>query len=378
MLTTTRNKFLYCLFILFIPLTLASSDNSCGKNGNQDTICSPIDGETWNNNGTWYLFTWNPTYPTYVAAKSLSLYFYYVVNYKLIEIMSYHDVPNQGEFPIIINSTWFDSPLIAHEYQQHEARAYLLSSDLDPVAEMNNLKSAWPKAIHFNIGESVSSNQQGTSTQTSNDNTNSGSSSTWVTPLVLVICLLAIVISIIVFMVLRKLRRRKLVYGEKTQFDDTKYKNDYHNNNNTMFPLSPSDEGFKYDRQTTYSSSTTQDNMHPPPPTLQSMSNLSCRSDPLLTSTDALLIADTFRQRMRRPEWPHCSTIVQQQQEQQQDDENNNNNHKWSEDDEAQRRLASELLLKKELEAEGTLMKKVGKRANVLSVIQMDSTHSLS
>ncbi|KAI9300045.1 hypothetical protein BJ944DRAFT_291965 [Cunninghamella echinulata] len=268
---------------------------------------------------------------------------------------------------------------MAHEYQQHEARVYLLSSDLDPVAEMNNLNSAWPKAIHFNIGETVSSNQQSASTQTSNENTNPGSSSSWVTPLVLVICLLVIVISIIVFMVLRKLRRRKLVYGEKTQFDDTKYKNNYHNNNNnTMFPLSPSEEGFKYDRQTTYSSSTTHDNMYPPPPTLQSMSNLSCRSDPLLTSTDALLIADTFRQRMRRPEWPHCSTIVQQQQQEQQQDDENNNNHKWSEDDEAQRRLASELLLKKELEAEGTLMKKVGKRANVLSVIQTDSTHSLS
>jgi hypothetical protein len=62
------------------------------------------------------------------------------------------------------------------------------------------------------------------------------------------------------------------------------------------------------------------------PESTTSFSNISSRSEPPLTSTDALLIADTFRQRMRRPEW---------QQDQ---------------------------LLKNELEAEGTCMKKVAKR----------------
>ncbi|CAO3617881.1 unnamed protein product [Cunninghamella blakesleeana] len=366
MFTTIRNKFLYCLFIIFIPsMTLASPN--CGRNGNQDTICSPMNGETWNQNGTWYLFTWNPTYPTYVASNSLSIYFYFVENYKFIEIMAFHNITNQGELPMIINNTWFNSPSITQKGSQHDARVYVIASELDPITEMNNLNSPWPKPVQFYIDEALSPSQKDGSTQPINDNNSSSGSQSWVTPLVLVLCLLAVVISVVVFMVLRKIRRRKLVYGEKSHLDDTKYKND-------MFPISPSDEGFKYDRHTNYSAST-QDitYMHPPPPTLQSMSNLSCRSDPLLSSTDALLIADTFRQRMRRPEWPHCNTILQQNQSE--EEENNNNN---KEDDEAQRRLASELLLKKELEAEGTLMKKVGKRANVLSVIQADSSHSIS
>lgn len=90
----------------------------------------------------------------------------------------------------------------------------------------------------------------------------------------------------------------------------------------------------------------------------QSMSNISTRSDaatPPITSTDALMIADTFRQRMRRPDW--------QQQTQQQ--ENEDEDKAW----ESRRRQLSEELLKKELAAEGTLMKKVGKRAHLISTL---------
>ncbi|KAI8638600.1 hypothetical protein BD408DRAFT_393766 [Parasitella parasitica] len=89
------------------------------------------------------------------------------------------------------------------------------------------------------------------------------------------------------------------------------------------------------------------------PQSTTSFSNISSRSEPPLTSTDALLIADTFRQRMRRPEW--------QQQQQKSNDAND------ADEEEEKRRYISEQLLKKELEAEGTLMKKVGKRAHLLA-----------
>lgn len=80
------------------------------------------------------------------------------------------------------------------------------------------------------------------------------------------------------------------------------------------------------------------------PDSTASFSNISSRSEPPLTSTDALLIADTFRQRMRRPDW-----------------------QKSQETEDSKRRQLSEELLKHELEAEGTLMKKVGKRAHLLA-----------
>ena len=96
------------------------------------------------------------------------------------------------------------------------------------------------------------------------------------------------------------------------------------------------------------------DNMIIRPQSVVSCSNVSTPSNdtPPISSADALMIADTFRQRMRRPEW-------QQQQQQQQ--------QKQEHDEESKRRQLSEELLKKELAAEGTLMKKVGKQAHLLS-----------
>lgn len=77
---------------------------------------------------------------------------------------------------------------------------------------------------------------------------------------------------------------------------------------------------------------------------LHYQSTVSLSKEPLLTSTDALLIADTFRQKMRCPEW------YQQEEE--------------------RRRQKGKELLKKELEAEGTLVKKVGK-----SLLNDSNTH---
>lgn len=50
------------------------------------------------------------------------------------------------------------------------------------------------------------------------------------------------------------------------------------------------------------------------PQSTTSFSNASSRSEPPLTSTDALLIADTFRQRMRRPDWQQQQQQKQQEQ----------------------------------------------------------------
>lgn len=91
-----------------------------------------------------------------------------------------------------------------------------------------------------------------------------------------------------------------------------------------------------------------------------SCGNLSIRSsniNPPLTSTDALMIADTFRQRMRQPEWQNMTDQSKNKAEREVEDE----------DDELRRRQLSEELLKKELAAEGTLMKKVGKRAHLFT-----------
>ncbi|CAO3587673.1 unnamed protein product [Absidia cylindrospora] len=366
-------------FMMLLSISWASKPNTnCGQNGNLDTICSPVTGDSWRQNGT-YLATWNPFYPTYVSSTSLSIYIYFVENYEKINVMSFHNVTNTGEYPILINNSWFDPSLNLQRSPKHDALFYLISSDVNPVTEMNNLNSVWSSPIHFNVEpfSSTSSNpQEVSSTALSSPASSSSDRAPWVTPLIVIGCLLLLVCCVSVLYILRILRRRKLVFDEKVPSEQISFKS------STMKPSSCdqfSKRNQHNDRQRTVlrSSYTNLSSVTPPPPTLQSISNLSNRSDPPLTSTDAILIADTFRQRMRRPNWPHCSNIVQEQQSSLIEsgtckDGDEVDNTRKEEEEENKRQLASERLLKNELEAEGTLMKKVGKRAHLLSTIEYD------
>ncbi|KAI7907967.1 uncharacterized protein BX663DRAFT_492583 [Cokeromyces recurvatus] len=92
-----------------------------------------------------------------------------------------------------------------------------------------------------------------------------------------------------------------------------------------------------------------------------SLDNASSRSEPPISSSDAILIADTFRQRMRRPEWQQQKQLNQEQEDEDERVEDDN--------EESKRRELSDQLLKIELEAEGASMKNVGKRAHLLDAL---------
>ncbi|ORZ16611.1 hypothetical protein BCR42DRAFT_39454 [Absidia repens] len=369
-----RILFMYFLMLLSIypNFSWASKSNTnCGQHGNLDTICSPITGDSWRQNGT-YLATWNPFYPTYVSSASLSIYIYFVENYEKINVISFHNVTNTGEYPILINNTWFDPSLNLPSSPKHDALFYLISSELNPITEMNNLNSVWSSPIHFNVeplSPPLSNPQVVNTTASSLPVSSSSDRPPWVIPLIVIGCLLLLLGCISTFYILRILRRRKLVFDEKAHSEQISSKS------STIY--SPSCDQFSKKNQQNDRQHTNMSSVTPPPPTLQSISNLSSRSEPPLTSTDAILIADTFRQRMRRPNWPHCSNIVQEQHSSIMEptackDGDEDYNTRKEEDEENKRQLASERLLKNELEAEGTLMKKVGKRAHLLSTIQYD------
>ncbi|ORZ25453.1 hypothetical protein BCR42DRAFT_400206 [Absidia repens] len=386
MYSMKQQRSMHCFLMLLITcptLTWGSKPStSCGKNGNADTVCSPAIGDTWQQNGTYYLTTWNPTYPTYVSSPSLSIYIYFVEHYQKINVMSYHNISNTGEYPILINDSWFDPVLNLHDSSPHDARLYLVSSDVNPVNEMNNLNSPWPQPVRLSILESTSSQSSPNSPPSTS---NSKGVPHWVTPIIVIGCLLLLLGCLATLWMRRMIRRRKLVFDEKGHLEHLSAKS------STVYPMASSSEQLvkhaDIDPHHHHPSSPPVSSSYPdlspltppPPPTIQSMSNISSRSDPPLTSTDALLIADTFRQRMRRPEWPHCSTIVKSsssisnEQTEAEANDAEAERKKKEEDEEIKRRIASELLLKKELEAEGTLMKKVGKRAHLLSTIQQDS-----
>ncbi|KAI8890064.1 hypothetical protein K501DRAFT_169767, partial [Backusella circina FSU 941] len=394
----------------------------CGLNGNTDTICSPKSGDTWKN-GTWYPISWNPLYPTYVSTATLDIYIYIVQNYQNRLIKKFLDIPtSKANYPILVDDNWrLDNKTNA----TLDGMVYLVSSGVDPEKEMNNIFTDFPPPVHFNV-EQLAIPPISTSLPTSSSSASSITSSThpaslspsitkptaipsntldinnakkqqqdqqqsdqqgqhtiqpWVIAAVVLSCLAVLGACATIFWVTRNSRRRKLVYGEKghvelnstasmfptatnsLRLDDKVYDNRSvvtapmkinttisggGSKRSKTAPNTPASAKPKFGFIST--PSLPMDEVYGAPPNLRpqsavSISNASSRSEPPLTSTDALLIADTFRQRMRRPEWQSLKPEeVEQLQRQQSDD-----------------------LLKKELEAEGTLMKKVGKSAIFLA-----------
>lgn len=82
------------------------------------------------------------------------------------------------------------------------------------------------------------------------------------------------------------------------------------------------------------------------------------QSSSVLSSTDAIMIADTFRQFMRKPEWKNNH----ERPEEEDDDDDDENTFKQLDENEQRKRLGDELL-RKELAEEGTSVYQIERRS---------------
>ncbi|RCH91783.1 hypothetical protein CU097_007166 [Rhizopus azygosporus] len=349
----------------------------CGSNGNTDTICSPKPNDTWKN-GTWYPITWNSMYPSYVSAETLDIYVYFIQNYQKIQVKHWSDIdPSVGTFPILVDNSWrLDSG-----NQTYDCLVYIIPSHVKPLKEMNNVFSDYPSPIHINLAQvalasssvSLSATQLGTAasrsvaivtptiqasvTPSAVLNKDQHALQPWVISAASLAILAAIGACITLCWAMRHVRRKLLVHGEKDQLESSNSKSAegkesfFNNNASSMTMVNPTIASVISHSQPTKLHETSKCEPSSPLYEMRPHSSVSLYSkEPLLSSTDALMIADTFRQRMRCPEWQQLQLQRQSVSEEEQDRE------------EERRRQLGEELLKKELEAEGTLMKKVGKR----------------
>lgn len=82
------------------------------------------------------------------------------------------------------------------------------------------------------------------------------------------------------------------------------------------------------------------------------------QSSSVLSSTDAIMIADTFRQFMRKPEWKNNHERPEEEEE----DDDDENTFKQLDENEQRKRLGDELL-RKELAEEGTSVYQIERRS---------------
>ncbi|KAG0763424.1 hypothetical protein G6F57_006246 [Rhizopus arrhizus] len=268
-------------------------------------------------------------------------------DYQRIQIKQWSDIdPAQGTFAVLVDDTW----RIGSTRSTFECLVYILPAKVQPLKEINNALSEYPTPVHINVAQvalPLTTATIATAAPTSSTMTISSTLSIplptfstsnemkkdqdtlqpWVISAVSLAILAAIGTCISLCWIVRK---RRLVYQEnQPSVNESREENFFENNASSMTMVNP-----VVCRKTLKSEASS----------LHFQSTVSLCKEPLLTSTDALLIADTFRQKMRCPEW------YQQEEE--------------------RRRQKGKELLKKELEAEGTLVKKVGK-----SLLNDSNTH---
>ncbi|RCH80553.1 hypothetical protein CU098_000391, partial [Rhizopus stolonifer] len=228
-------------------------------------------------------------YPSYVASPTLDIYIYFIRNYQNILVKKITNInTSKGTVPVLVDNSWrLDSS--AHTYN---TMIYILPSELDPDKELENrFSSDYPPPVYNRVEQ---------------------------------LALVPILTSLSITSTSQSLSSFTTTVSSTLS------------NSRPISISTPSPTSSDTLNSTASSSMFPEDR----PPVLQTLpieslprpqSNASM-SEPPFTSTDAILIADTFRQQ----------------------------------DEEEKRRQLSEELLKKELEAEGTLMKKVGsKRAHL-------------
>ncbi|CAO3647068.1 unnamed protein product [Mucor fragilis] len=375
---------------------LSDLAQTCSDQGNQYPFCSPVSTDVWTNGST-YDFVWNFNYPFYVGYESISLYLYYYIKFEYQNVKNFTNLDTStGGIEVTVDDSWFLTPLNPGDSPKNWTMlGFYLPSTLDSAQELASPTSMFPRPFNFTItqiappGNSSTTNITNTtnSTNTNNSNNNSndknnggGSSSSnsssalpgWAIA-VIVIAVVALVCgaAALVWAILisrRNKRNNKLIpiaggggkggrngdsskgSGEKGFYKESASINSQAKINafrsTDSVPMSAAENassvGTLASRQTYTQPFTPYDNK--------------------LSSTDAVLLADTFRNTLGRStaDWNPAA--------------GGSAAYDDPEEEELKRRRLGEALLQRQLEEDGTSVKHAGRFTRVKSLADIQKS----
>lgn len=337
----------------------AIASRLCGTQNNSVAICSPTSDSIWYNN-TYEQITWKYNNPTFDQYNELDLYLLYQngtssTTYQTIKTWPALD-KSKGTVVPLIDDSWYPAPIADNSqnvswtmYFYIVGANYDIQSDLDLIPSSHNffpapqpftlIQSALNTTATTAPSGTVASNPAATSTAASPIIPVSNSSKKlpgWAIAVIVIASLLFLLAIAAMIWAYRRYKNKKQMNGGATNNglhgDDEKVpvltpnKNESNiavaastaaaiaageNNrsggdissihSSTQQLWSPRSLSPKHDEISFVTTSE-----KPPPPTqaqqlgLHSEAN---QSSSILSSTDALMIADTFRQFMRKPDW---------------------------------------------------------------------------
>ncbi|CAO0790316.1 unnamed protein product [Mucor circinelloides] len=369
---------------------LSDQAQSCSDQGNQYPFCSPVSTDVWTNGST-YDFVWNFNYPFYVGYESISLYLYYYIKFEYQNVKNFTNLDRStGGIEVTVDDSWFLTPLNPGDSPKNWTMlGFYLPSTLNSAEELASPTSMFPRPFNFTITQiappgnsttnianttnSTSTNNNNSNDKNNGSNSNSLSSSSALPGWAIAIIVIAVIALVcgaaaLIWAILisrRNKRNNKLIpiaggkggrkgdsskgsSGEKGLYKDSASINSQAKINafrsTDSVPMSAAENassvGTLASRQTYTQPFTPYDNK--------------------LSSTDAVLLADTFRNTLGRStaDWnPAASGAYDEQEE-----------------EELKRRRLGEALLQRQLEEDGTSVKHAGRFTRVKSLADIQKS----
>ncbi|KAL7320805.1 hypothetical protein PS15m_000658 [Mucor circinelloides] len=369
---------------------LSDQAQSCSDQGNQYPFCSPLSTDVWTNGST-YDFVWNFNYPFYVGYESISLYLYYYIKFEYQNVKNFTNLDRStGGIEVTVDDSWFLTPLNPGDSPKNWTMlGFYLPSTLNSAEELASPTSMFPRPFNFTITQiappgnsttnianttnSTSTNNNNSNDKNNGSNSNSLSSSSALPGWAIAIIVIAVIALVcgaaaLIWAILisrRNKRNNKLIpivgakggrkgdsskgsSGEKGLYKDSASINSQAKINafrsTDSVPMSAAENassvGTLASRQTYTQPFTPYDNK--------------------LSSTDAVLLADTFRNTLGRStaDWsPAVSGAYDEQEE-----------------EELKRRRLGEALLQRQLEEDGTSVKHAGRFTRVKSLADIQKS----
>ncbi|KAI8640327.1 hypothetical protein BD408DRAFT_419899 [Parasitella parasitica] len=373
---------------------LSDQAKSCSDQGNQYSFCYPLSTDVWTNGST-HDFVWNFNYPFYVGYDSISLYLYYYLKFEYTNVKNFTNLSTKtGGIEVTVDDSWFLTPLEPGEPPKNWTMlGFYLPSTLDSAQELASPTSMFPRPFNFTItqfappGDSTTNiaNTRNSTNSKSNDknNNNNGDSlsssalPSWAIAIIViaVIALICGATALVWAMLIsrRNKRNNKLLpaaaagvggVGGGSGAGDELHDESGNNNEKQLYKDTAS---FNSQAKMTAFRSTDSVPMSAAE-NASSVGTLASRQtytqpftpyDNKLSSTDAVLLADTFRNTLGRStaEWnPAASGSGDDEQE------------------ELKRRRLGEALLQRQLEEDGTSVKHAGRFTRVRSLADIQKS----
>ncbi|GAA5797165.1 hypothetical protein HPULCUR_002544 [Helicostylum pulchrum] len=337
----------------------------CAGKGNQYPFCSPESDAVWVNGST-HDFIWNKNHPFYVGYPQISLYLYYIVKYEYVSVKNYTDLDTAtGGTEVTVDDSWFLDPLENGSPPRNlSISAFYLPSDLSPYAEISSTISMYPRPYNFTVVQ-LSLPANGTTTPPSsnsnNDNSNSNnnnsnnssnadhslSSSTlpgWAIA-VIVLAVIAFICGVAALIWAVYMSRRNKTNKLDPITGSNNNNHGYHKEYSTSINSQTKVTAFRSTDSVPMTTASQGENA-------SSIGTLAYDGSNKLTSSDAVFLADSFRNTLGRSvnDWNNTTFVD------------------GEEEEEEKRRKLGEALLQRQLEEDGTSVKHAGRFTRVKSL----------